>query len=70
MEDIEFWRLKTVVQKVGLSRTEIYRKIADGTFPASHPYPGNPRIRFWLSNKVRAWQRDILEQTAFEGLLK
>ena len=28
-------RLKTVLSRTGLSRSTIYRKIADGTFPAS-----------------------------------
>jgi predicted DNA-binding transcriptional regulator AlpA len=70
MEDIEFWRMKTVVQKVGLSKTEIYRKIAEGTFPSPRPYPGNPKIKFWLSNEIRSWQRDTLAESVFEDLLQ
>ena len=41
-------RLKTVLARTGLSRSTIYRKIAEGTFPAQlrisdpWPFPGRP----------------------------
>ena len=54
---MEFWSLKTVVAKTGLSKTEIYRQIPKGTFPASRPYADNPKRRFWPSVEVIAWQR-------------
>ena len=61
-EDIEFWRLPTVIAKVGLSKTEIYRRISKGSFPKARPYPGSPGKRFWVSTEVRAWQQAILDQ--------
>jgi len=54
---VEFWSLKTVVAAVGLSKTTIYREIAEGRFPPSRPYADNPGRRFWASTEVIAWQR-------------
>lgn len=39
-------RLKTVLSRTGLSRSTIYRKIAEGTFPAQIK---NQRQRRWLA---------------------
>jgi predicted DNA-binding transcriptional regulator AlpA len=58
-EDVEFWPLSTVIQKVGLSRSEIYRRQSDGTFPSSRSYRNSSR-RFWLSSDVRRWQAEEL----------
>ena len=55
---IEFLPLKTVVQRVGLSKSEIYRQIEAGKFPRSRAYKDNARKRFWLSTEVQNWQRD------------
>lgn len=60
-EDIEFWRMPTVIAKVGLSKSEIYRRIKIGTFPKARPYPGSPGRRFWVSTEVCAWQQAILD---------
>lgn len=65
--DLEFWRMSTVQQKVGLSRTEIYRRIKAGTFPGSCAYPGSPSKKFWVSTDVRAWQQRVLDDQ-FYGL--
>jgi len=59
-DDIEFWPMKVVVQKVGLSKTEIYRRAAEGTFPKSRDYRDGGIRKFWLSTEVRAWQDAIL----------
>jgi predicted DNA-binding transcriptional regulator AlpA len=58
-EDVEFWPLDTVMQKVGLSRSEIYRRQKDKTFPSSRSYRNSSR-RFWLSSDVRRWQAEEL----------
>lgn len=58
-DDVEFWPLDTVLQKVGLSRSEIYRRQRDGSFPNSRPYRNSSR-RFWLSSDVRRWQANEL----------
>lgn len=61
MHLVEFLPLKEVVKKVGLSKSEIYRQIADGRFPSSRPYKDNPKRRFWLSTDVAAWQQEQLQ---------
>ena len=49
-------RLKTVLARTGLSRSTIYRKIAEGTFP--------PRIKIsingagWHESEIRHWIAD------------
>lgn len=54
----EFWRLPRLLQVTGLSRSEIYRRINEGTFPRSHPYRHAPKIRFWISTEVQRWQAE------------
>jgi prophage regulatory protein len=49
-------RLKTVLARIGLSRSTIYRKIAEGTFP--------PQIRIsvhgsgWHESDINRWIAD------------
>lgn len=51
----EFLRLPQVQRATGLSKSEIYRRISRGDFPAPRKYPGTMKT-FWLSTEVRAWQ--------------
>ena len=46
-------RLPEVVQHVALSRSEIYRRIAAGTFPP--PVKLGERRSAWLEQEVNAW---------------
>jgi prophage regulatory protein len=52
-------RLKTVLARTGLSRSTIYRKIAEGTFP--------PQIRIsvngagWKESDINRWVADPLD---------
>lgn len=54
-------RLKTVLTRTGLSRSTIYRKIAEGTFPAQIRISVNgagwreSEINRWIADPVR-WQ--------------
>lgn len=57
--DVEFWRLPTVMQKVGLSKSEIYRRISDGRFPKSRRYPDSDKT-YWVSTEVVEWQQQVL----------
>ncbi|KXU30922.1 hypothetical protein A0J57_13960 [Sphingobium sp. 22B] len=59
-EDIEFWPIRKVIQAVGLSKTEIYRRIADNRFPPSRRYGDGSKRCFWLSTEIKAWQETIL----------
>lgn len=56
-EDVEFWPLKVVIQKVGRSRSQIYRMMDDGSFPTNRKYRGSESV-YWLSSDIRRWQAD------------
>lgn len=49
-------RLKTVLQRTGLSRSTLYRKIADGTFPRQLPISVNGAG--WHESAVQRWVAD------------
>lgn len=57
--------MKTVLQRTGLSRSTLYRKIADGTFPAQ------VRISVhgagWRESSVNRWIADPVGYRADEG---
>ncbi|NNG55861.1 helix-turn-helix transcriptional regulator [Sphingomonas paucimobilis] len=46
-------RLKTVLQRTGLSRSTLYRKIAGGTFPRQLPISVNGTG--WHESAVQRW---------------
>jgi len=60
VEEAEFWPLRKVLQRVGLSKTEIYRRIADRRFPAGRSYGDGSTKKFWLSTDIKAWQDAVL----------
>lgn len=47
------YRLSSVKVRTGLSRSTIYSKIKDGTFPA--PIPLGARAVGWLSRDIDLW---------------
>ncbi len=49
-------RLKTVLLRTGLSRSTLYRKIADGTFPRQLPISTNGAG--WHESAVNRWIAD------------
>ena len=49
-------RLKTVLDRTGLSRSTIYRKIAEGTFPAQIKISVNGAG--WRESDVNRWIAD------------
>jgi len=51
--DDEFWGLKAVVAKTGLSRSMLYAYVAIGLFPRQR-HLGVRRVA-WLASEVRAW---------------
>ncbi len=59
-------RLKTVLNRTGLSRSTLYRKIADGTFPAQIKISTNctgwreSEINTWMSNPTIYEQRNAI----------
>ena len=49
-------RLKTVLSRTGLSRSTIYRKIAEGTFPALLKISANGTG--WHESEINRWIAD------------
>lgn len=49
-------RLKTVLERTGLSRSTMYRKMQDGTFPANVAI--STRCKGWRESTVNAWMRN------------
>lgn len=49
-------RLKTVLARTGLSRSTIYRKIAEGTFPAQIRISSNGAG--WRESDINRWVAD------------
>ena len=56
---IRMLRLPTVVRRVGVARSHVYRRIKVGDFP--RPVPLGPRVRRWASHEVDDWRRARLE---------
>jgi len=46
-------RLNTVLERTGLSRSTLYRKIADGSFPRQIPI--STRCAGWRESAVNRW---------------
>ncbi|GAA0475426.1 AlpA family transcriptional regulator [Parasphingorhabdus litoris] len=46
-------RLKTVLDRTGLSRSTVYRKIGDGTFPRQIPISINGAG--WRESEINRW---------------
>jgi len=55
-QDDSILRLPTVLQKTGLSRSTLYRKIGDGTFPRQIKI--SQRCAGWRSSAVSAWLKN------------
>lgn len=59
--DEEFWSLRIVKAKTGLSRSTIYTYIAAGAFPVQRRL-GRRRVA-WLSTEIKAWITSRPRQT-------
>ncbi|HDR9124368.1 TPA: AlpA family phage regulatory protein [Burkholderia vietnamiensis] len=46
-------RLRLLTERIGLSKSEIYRQIQAGTFP--RPIPLGVRAVGWLERDIEAW---------------
>lgn len=58
----QLYRLPTVEAKTGLSKSEIYRRIKAGSFPA--PLALGVRARAWTSASIDAWIRSLVQEAA------
>lgn len=55
----QLWRINTVINETGLSKTEVYRRIASGKFPA--PVKLGVKSVAWSSLVVQAWINDVIQ---------
>lgn len=66
-------RLPTVLNRTGLSRSTLYRKVQDGTFPKQIPI--STRCAGWRESAINEWMKnpifyrveDTQKQRASEG---
>lgn len=56
-----FLRLNSVLDRTGLSRATLYRKIAAGTFPPQHKLA--ERCCGWRESEINIWQRNPITFT-------
>jgi Predicted transcriptional regulator len=54
-ETLAILRLKDVMQRIGLSRSTIYQRMSEGTFPESISL--GDRAIGWLESDIDAWLR-------------
>jgi len=59
-EKISILRRKKLEKRVGLSRSTIYQKIQDGSFPK--PINLGPRAVGWIENEIDDWLMDQIEK--------
>jgi prophage regulatory protein len=62
--DERLLRLRDVKQKTGLGASTIYRRIADGTFPA--PRSLGPNTVRWLQSEIDVWIKSLPSSRAGE----
>ena len=58
-------RLPQVISEVGLSRSAIYQRISEGSFPKSINLGG--RAVGWLACDIQAWIKSRLADSRMEG---
>jgi prophage regulatory protein len=56
------WRLPTVVAQTGLSKSEIYRRINNGTFPK--PLKLGARAVAWPAAEIDTWVKSLIQGAA------
>ncbi|MDA8159127.1 MAG: AlpA family transcriptional regulator [Desulfobacteraceae bacterium] len=56
-------RRPLVEQRTGLSRSSIYARMAEGTFPLAVPLGG--RAVAWIEDEIDEWVRGVIEARAY-----
>lgn len=67
MSEIRFLRLPEVRDRVGLSRSQIYRLIQAGGFPA--PLKIGPQVFVWPDEDITRWQRETMENAGRQNAI-
>ena len=60
MSDVRFLRLPEVKDRVGLSRSQIYRLIQTGDFPT--PPKLSRQVSVWPDGDIVRWQSEALQK--------
>lgn len=58
-------RINTVLDRTGLSRSTLYRKVQDGTFPKQIQIAA--RCVGWRESAVKGWQRNPMFYTVSDS---
>lgn len=58
-------RINAVLDRTGLSRSTMYRRMQAGTFPRQVRIA--PRCAGWYESAIKAWQRNPFGYSADEG---
>ncbi len=64
-EPDRIFRIKTVLQRTGLSRSTMYRKMQNGTFPKTIQI--STRCAGWRESAITAWLMNPMFYQASEG---
>ncbi len=56
----QLYRLPAVMAKTGLSKSEIYRRLKNGTFPV--PVELGLRARAWRDEDLQAWFQTLVKR--------
>ncbi len=59
-----FLRIPEVLKRVGLSRSTLYARIADGQFP--RPIKIGERVAVWDETAIESWQDEHRERARLE----
>lgn len=60
MPEVRFLRLPEVKDRVGLSRSQIYRLVQAGDFPA--PLKLSAQVSVWPDGDIVRWQSEALQK--------
>ena len=60
-QKLVFIRMRHLTNLVGLSRSEIYRRVKDGQFP--QPIQLGARAIAWPSDKIEQWQFERIRKS-------
>lgn len=67
MSDVRFLRLPEVKDRVGLSRSQIYRLVQAGDFPA--PLKLSAQVSVWPDADIVRWQSEVLQKAGRDPIV-
>ncbi len=61
-------RLPSVIDRTGLSRSSIYLRISEGSFPAAIPL--GPRCVGWVESEIDSWIETQIQERYSESVVR